>query len=106
MIDYLVRNSLSEYFDDEDMIAAMVSITAIKASVYGSEIPNDEEFKEFFTEEIIKCLKGFDPEDPETKEALAAGVPEENLTGLANAERERLIKQAEWIAFGLKQLKG
>jgi hypothetical protein len=68
---------------DHEMIAAFVSIAAIKASVYGNKTPNHE-----------------------TKEALAAGVPEENLTGLANAERERLIKQAEWIAFGLKQLKG
>jgi hypothetical protein len=91
---------------DHEMIAAFVSIAAIKASVYGNKTPNHEELLDFINGEIIKCLRGFDPEDQETKEALAAGVPEENLTGLANAERERLIKQAEWIAFGLKQLKG
>lgn len=102
----IIDSLLSNYFDDHEMIAAMVSIAAIKASVYGSGIPSDEEFKDFFNEEILKCLKGFDPDDPETKEALEAGVPEENLRSFDNMERERLIKQAEWIAFGLKKLKG
>jgi len=84
----------------------MVSIAAIKASVYGNGEPSDEDFKNFFECEILKCLEGFDPEDPETKEALDVGVPEENLRHCADVERQRLIQQAEWIAFGLKKTKG
>lgn len=105
MIRKDIVESLAEYSLNEDQIAAMVSIAAIKASVYGNGEPSDEDFKSFFEWEILKCLKGFDPEDPETKEALDAGVPEENLRHFADVDRQKLIQQAEWIAFGLKKLK-
>lgn len=100
-----IVESLAEYNLSEDVIAAMVSIAAIKASVYGNGEPSDEDFKNFFEWEILKCLKGFDPKDPETKEALDAGVPEENLRHFADVDRQKLLQQAEWIAFGLKKLK-
>lgn len=89
----------------EDMIAAMLSIAAIKASIYGDGVLSDEALADFIQYEIIRCLKGYNPEDPETKEALEAGVDEESIIHCADIDRRKLIQQAEWIAFALNKLK-
>lgn len=99
-------NEIFKGYDlSEDMIAAMLSIAAIKASIYGEGVPSDEALSDFIQYEIIKCLRGYDPEDPETKEALEAGVEEKNLIHFADIDRKKLVQQAEWIAFALKKLK-
>lgn len=100
-----IHQRLLEFDLSGDMIAAMTAIAAIKASVYGNGGPSDQDFNEFFETEIVRCLKGYDPEDPETKEALEEGVPETNMRHFAERDREMLIRQAEWIAFGLSKLK-
>jgi hypothetical protein len=93
-----IEATLSSFGLSSEQRLGVEAVAALKADLYNDpERPRDEQLQECRRWDIVSCLLGVNWKDPEVLEGLAAGVSREHLMRVAEADRDRLIKQAERI---------
>jgi len=70
-------------------------VAAMKAELYHREDPDGLDQARRY--DVLWCLLGVDPEDPDGREAAEAGVDPARRAGRLAAERQRLVDQAGFV---------
>lgn len=94
---------LEEHQLDLETIQALNVIAGMKASVYaGSGEPNLTSFQDMRSAEVYNCLIGISSEQADFDEEIAGDeLSREMAKKWADAEKQRLLDQANWVAFAL-----